>query len=169
MALLEAQAQSLGLPLTLVELPEPCPNKAYEKAVLLELSKQQNNGLTQVVFGDLFLEDIRQYRENFISSTGLSLSFPLWGENTGNLAKEFLQLGFKAVVCAVNPAVLSNRFLGRAYDESFLQELSPSIDPAGENGEFHTFVVDGPLFKRPLKIKTGAIHMTPGCHWIQLD
>lgn len=167
--LLEAQATSLGLPLTLVEIPESCPNKDYEAAINFELSGKKEDGITHVVFGDIFLKDIRKYRENLISPLGLSLSFPLWGENTKDLSQEFINLGFKALTCAIDPSRLSNNFLGKPFEESFISTLPRHVDPCGENGEFHTFVHAGPLFKSPLKMELGSIHMTPLCHWIQLN
>lgn len=153
---LELQASALGLPLHLIELPEPCPNTAYEEILKAELENFKTQGITHLIFGDLFLKDIREYRENFLKPLGFELVFPLWGENTTDLASEFLDLGFQAIVSGVMPGVLSGDWLGHPYDSTFLKSLPSQIDPCGENGEFHTFVTQAPNFQRkvPFFLKT---------------
>jgi uncharacterized protein (TIGR00290 family) len=145
---LELQASALNLPLHLVELPDPCSNAEYESALVQKLKVLKAQGITHLIFGDLFLKDIREYRENFLKPLGFELVFPLWGENTKELASEFLEEGFQAVISGVMPGVLSDSWVGQPYDLKFLKSLSPEIDPCGEKGEFHTFVTHGPNFQK---------------------
>jgi len=145
---LELQASALDLPLHLIELPDPCPNTQYEEILKAKLEPFKTQGITQLIFGDLFLKDIREYRENFLKPLGFELVFPLWGENTTDLACEFLELGFQAVISGVMPSVLSQSWVGHPYDSAFLSSIPPNVDPCGEKGEFHTFVTHGPNFQK---------------------
>jgi diphthamide synthase (EF-2-diphthine--ammonia ligase) len=145
--LLEAQAISLGLPLHVVELPWPCPNAVYEQQMTAALETANGAGVTQMVFGDLFLEDIRTYRETQLAGTGITAVFPLWGEPTAALAAEMLDAGISAVVTCVDPA----------HDEALLRALPSTVDPCGKRGEFHTFVANGPGFTQPLAVTIGEI------------
>ena|SRR5579862_9165486 len=154
--LLLGQAESLGLPLFEVLIPKDASNEIYEKAteaVLLRLKK--NNSITSVVYGDLFLQDIREYREKFLTRLGFECIFPLWGIDTKKLAFQFIKDGFRAIVCTVDPKKLDPQFCGREFDGSFLSEIPSTVDPCGENGEFHTFVYDGPIFKDRLRVSVG--------------
>ncbi len=138
--LLEQQARSLGYPLEIVYLTKNSSNEEYEDRLKEKLLKYKGRGVSSVVFGDIFLEDVRKYRENNLAQVGMTGIFPIWKRDTGELAHAFVDLGFKAVITCVDSNVLDKRFAGRAYDEQFLSELPSSVDPCGENGEFHTFV-----------------------------
>ncbi|MBE3590620.1 MAG: adenine nucleotide alpha hydrolase [Firmicutes bacterium] len=156
-SLLDAQARALGLPCTRVEIPPDCPNDVYEERMGRALVRLREEGVDAVVFGDLFLEDIRAYRERQMEGSGLRPLFPLWGRNTAALAREFLAAGFRAVVVTVDPRQLDPRFAGREYDADFLAELPPGVDPCGERGEFHTFVYAGPIFPAPVPVRRGEV------------
>jgi uncharacterized protein (TIGR00290 family) len=151
--LLDLQAKSLGYLIEKVFIPYPCPNQVYEEKMGSVLSAYKAKGVSHVIFGDIFLEDIRRYREDKLSQVNLESAFPLWGENTRILANEMLNAGFRAVVTCVDPKKLKPTFAGRQFDASFLKDLPPKVDPCGENGEFHTFVYDGPVFKEPIPIE----------------
>jgi uncharacterized protein (TIGR00290 family) len=153
--LLEAQAEALGLPLHVVELPWPCPNEVYEERMSAAVSEALNAAVEIVGFGDLFLEDVRRYREEALAGSGLEPLFPLWQRTTAKVAQEILTVGVRAVVTCVDLAQASEELAGRWYDEAFLRDLPSSIDPCGENGEFHTFVVDGPSFSWPIEVTLG--------------
>jgi uncharacterized protein (TIGR00290 family) len=155
--LLEAQAKSLGLPVHVVELPWPCPNEIYELRMNEAVDKATDGGVEHMVFGDLFLADIRAYREQQLAGTGISPVFPLWERPTDVLAREMLDAGVRAVVTCVDPSQAPAEIAGRWYDADLLAELPASVDPCGENGEFHTFVVDGPGFGYPLDVTLGDV------------
>lgn len=155
--LLEAQAEALGLPLQVVELPWPCPNGVYEERMAAAVDVAREAGVEVVGFGDLFLEDIRRYREEALAGSGLEPLFPLWRRPTGVLAREMLTAGVRAIVTCVDLAQAPAELAGRWYDETFLEDLPGGIDPCGENGEFHTFVVDGPGWAHPLDVAVGEI------------
>lgn len=155
--LLEAQAESLGLPVHVVELPWPCPNEIYERRMSEAVCAATDAGVEHMVFGDLFLADIRAYREQQLAGTGLSPVFPLWQRPTDVLAREMLDAGMRAVVTCVDPSLAPAEIAGRWYDADLLGDLPASVDPCGENGEFHTFVVDGPGFRNPLDVTVGDI------------
>jgi uncharacterized protein (TIGR00290 family) len=155
--LLEAQAAALGLPLWKVPIPSPCPNEVYEQAMAAAVARAVAEGFTHIAFGDLFLEDIRRYREEKLAGTGLTPLFPLFGVDTTRLAREMIDGGLKARLTCVNPAVLDRRFAGRDFDASLLDELPASVDPCGERGEFHSFAYAGPMFSQPISIKSGEI------------
>jgi uncharacterized protein (TIGR00290 family) len=153
--LLEAQAAAAGLPLIKVFIPHPCPNEVYEQAMAEALAQARTDGITQVAFGDLFLEDVRRYREERLAGTGIQPLFPLWGQDTRRLAREMVGAGLRAHVTCVDPKQLAPSFAGRTYDHQFLNDLPAKVDPCGERGEFHTFAYEGPMFTRPLPILPG--------------
>jgi uncharacterized protein (TIGR00290 family) len=153
--LLRVQAEAVGLPLHEVRIPSPCPNEVYEAAMARALQDARAAGVSAVAFGDLFLEDVRRYREERMSSTGLEPLFPLWGRPTRALAEEMIAAGQKAVLTCVDPRVLAPAFVGRAFDAALLRELPDAVDPCGENGEFHSFAWDGPAFRRPVPVRVG--------------
>ncbi len=156
-ALLDAQADALGLPVEVVALPWPCPNETYEGLMGAAVDRARAAGIDVVVFGDLFLADVRRYRERMLEGSGLGPLFPLWQQPTGELAGRLLAVGVRAVVACVDLGRLPGELAGRWYDESFLADLPPDVDPCGENGEFHTVVVDSPDFARPLAVTVGEI------------
>ncbi|MBI5105752.1 MAG: adenine nucleotide alpha hydrolase [Solirubrobacterales bacterium] len=149
-ALLREQAAAVGLPLVEVALPDPCPNEAYEARMAQALGAPPLLAAREFAFGDLFLEDLRAYREDRLARAGRRARFPLWGRDTARLAREVLDAGFRATITAVDPARLDPSFAGREYDAALLADLPADVDPCGERGEFHTFVWDGPVFSRPL-------------------
>src|SRR5215468_8447512 len=155
--LLEAQAEALRLPLWKVPIPSPCPNDVYERAMAAAVTRAVAEGFTHIAFGDLFLEDLRRYREDKLAGTGLTPLFPLFGADTTQLAREMIEAGLKARLTCVNPNVLDRRFAGRDFDASLLDELPASVDPCGERGEFHSFAYAGPMFSRPISIRSGEI------------
>jgi uncharacterized protein (TIGR00290 family) len=155
--LLHRQAESLGIPLVEVRIPPACPNDVYEERMAGALASPPLEALEAVAFGDLFLEDVRGYREERLASVGKRAVFPLWGADTWALAREFVADGFDARVVCLDPRRMPRTASGRTYDESFLDELPPGVDPCGENGEFHTFVSAGPLFARPVACRTGDV------------
>ncbi len=153
--LIEQQAKSLGLPLHKVFIPKASSNEEYEAKMHETLTKFKQDGISKVVFGDIFLQWVKEYRENNLSKLGMKAIFPIWGRDTTELTRSFIALGFKAVVTCVDTRVLDKSFLGRVIDESFTTQLPPDIDQAGENGEFHSFVFDGPIFKEGIAYKLG--------------
>jgi len=153
--LLERQAASLGLPLHQVLISKGASNEEYEMEMAQAFSEYQQNGIDSVVFGDLFLEEIRAYRDQFLTKYRMKGLYPIWRRNTTDLIKEFIELGFKAVLSCVDSKTLDKSFAGKTIDEDFLNSLPAIIDPCGENGEFHTFVYDGPSFAQPLKFAIG--------------
>jgi len=156
-ALLRTQAQLLGLPLTIVRIPYPCPNEVYEREMGHALGRAREEGVQAVVFGDLFLEDVRRYREVQLAKAGLKGVFPLWQRPTRELAREMLQSGLRARLVCVDPRHLDASFAGREFDEHLLDDLPPGVDPCGERGEFHTFVTHSPLFRTPVVVRPGAV------------
>lgn len=159
-ALIEMQAQSIGIPAEFATLPQNPSNDEYESALKAAAQAWRNDGIEYVVFGDIFLQDVRKYRENLFRKTGLHIHFPLWEKDTDTLSKEFLRDGFEAKVVSTDSAKLDDSFAGRDYDESFLRSLPKNVDPCGENGEFHTFVYDGPIFSNPILVKCEDIRAT---------
>ena len=156
-SLLRAQAESVGLPLVTVPIPSPCPNDVYEEAMAQAMRKALEEGITHIIFGDLFLEDIRKYREAKLAGSGIQPRFPLWGLDTHQLAREMVQAGLRAVLTCVDPKKLDAAFAGRRFDAELLAELPAEIDPCGENGEFHTFAYAGPMFQAPLEVEGGIV------------
>jgi uncharacterized protein (TIGR00290 family) len=153
--LLHAQAAAIGLRVVEVRIPLPCPNAVYEAAMERALGEPPLDAVTEVAFGDLFLEDIRAYREERLAPSGRRALFPVWGRDTEALARTFIEQGFEAIVATVDPRFLDAPFAGRAYDAQLLDDLPPTVDPCGENGEFHTFVHAGPIFDAPIAVETG--------------
>jgi uncharacterized protein (TIGR00290 family) len=160
--LLQAQADSLGMPLWQIPIPSPCPNDVYERAMAESVGQAVADGFTHVAFGDLFLEDIRRYREERLAGSGLTPLFPLFGLDTTVLARTMVASGLRARLTCVNPTVIDARFAGREFDASLLDELPASIDPCGERGEFHTFAYDGPMFARPIRVESGEVVLRDG-------
>ncbi len=156
--LIEEQAQSIGIPLWIAPLPWPCPNGRYEEVMAEVCGRAVNEGVEAVVFGDLFLEDIRAYRERMLAGTGLEPLFPLWREPTQTLAHEMIAGGLHARLACIDRKKLDVSFAGREFDARLLEGLPPEVDPCGENGEFHSFVYDGPMFRRPIAVESGALH-----------
>ena len=156
-ALLEKQADSLGLPLHQVLISKDATNQEYEMKMGEAFSVYSGQGIDSIVFGDLFLEDVRAYREQFLARHNMRGLFPVWKRDTGRFIKDFIALGFKAVVTCVDSRILDQSFAGRIIDEAFLSSLPSQIDPCGENGEFHTFVFDGPTFARRVEFSLGEV------------
>ncbi|HEY6427857.1 MAG TPA: hypothetical protein VIX84_11605 [Acidimicrobiales bacterium] len=154
-ALLEAQAAMLDLPVHVVELPWPCPNEVYEERMADALDLAHAAGVEAIVFGDLFLEEVRRYREDALRDTGLHPVFPLWQRPTPEIAQELLAFGVRALITCVDVAQAPREITGRWYDQTLLDELPDTVDPCGENGEFHTVVVDGPGFSEPIQVDRG--------------
>jgi diphthamide synthase (EF-2-diphthine--ammonia ligase) len=154
-SLLDAQAQAAGFPPIKVPIPYPCPNAQYEKAMEEAMSQARAAGVYHVVFGDLFLEDIRKYREQKLAGCGMQPLFPIWGLDTEGLARQTVEAGLRAYVTCVDPRKLSRVFAGRLDDAQFLTDLPAGIDPCGGNGEFHTFACAGPMFRAPIAAQVG--------------
>jgi uncharacterized protein (TIGR00290 family) len=155
--LLRAQADAADLPLWPVLIPWPCSNAEYEAAMNVAMERARADGIAHVAFGDLFLEDVRRYREERLAPTGITPLFPIWGTPTGALARQMVDGGLRARLTCVDPKSLDARFAGREYDAALLGELPASVDPCGERGEFHTFAYDGPMFRRPVPIRSGEV------------
>ena len=166
--LLERQAAALGLPLEIVTIPPQCVNAEYESRMEAMLLTWKNRGVTDVAFGDIFLQDLREYRENNLARVGMKAMFPVWLRPTRELASEFIALGFRAVTVCVDPKILDESFVGREIDESFLAALPAVADPCGENGEFHSFVYDGPGFSTPVEFTLGEKVLRDGFYFCDL-
>jgi uncharacterized protein (TIGR00290 family) len=166
--LLEAQAFTLQIPLTTIELPEEPDLMEYETAMMDKVKWLKQQGITTSIFGDIFLEDLKNYRQEKLAEAGIECVFPIWKENTPELAREFIDAGFKAIVVCVNEQFLDKSFCGRIFNHSFLNDLPDNADACGENGEFHTFVFDGPIFNYPIRFTRGEIvykeYKAPGNH-----
>jgi len=155
--LLEQQAESIGIPLEIMQIPEMPTMEVYENVMQKTLEKLKNKGITHSVFGDIFLEDLRQYRENKLATMGFKGVFPIWKIPTHDLIHEFIALGFKTIVICVNEKYLDKSFVGRIIDQQFIDDLPENVDVCGENGEFHTFSFDGPIFSKPIDFQIGEI------------
>lgn len=155
--LLRAQADAAGLPLRTAELPHPCDNAAYEAAVAPVVEAAALDGVTAMAFGDLFLEDVREYREALLAGTGVRPVFPLWGRETTALARAMVDGGVEAVIACLDPQRVPHALAGRRFDRALLEELPPSVDLCGENGEFHTCVLAAPVFRRRIAARTGEV------------
>lgn len=166
--LLQAQAAAAGLPLHVIALPWPCSNDDYERIMSGFLATAQSAGVTDMAFGDLFLEDVRGYRERNLAGSGVNPVFPLWGRPTAALARRMIEIGMEARLATVDLARLDASFAGRCFDSALLEELPDSIDPCGENGEFHTFVTAGPMFSRPIGVTTGETVVRDGFAYCDL-
>ena len=156
-SLLDMQAEAVSLPLRKVFIPDPCPNEVYERAMEAALREARAEGVQAIAFGDLFLEDIRRYREANLAGTGIEPLFPLWGSDTRELALTMVRGGLRAFVVCVDPKILDPSFAGRMYDRRFLEDLPAEVDPCGEHGEFHTFAFQGPMFRTPIAVRPGDI------------
>lgn len=167
-ALIERQAASLGVPLRCIYIPKNATNDEYERRLADALATCHDEGVEEIAFGDLFLADIRAYREEFLARTGMRGLFPLWQRETGSLIREFIALGYKAIVTSVNANRLDRTFAGRMIDNDFLDALPPHVDPCGENGEFHTFVYGGPLLKHDIRFRVGEVSAGDGHHYCDL-
>lgn len=155
--LLEQQAESIGIPLEIMEIPEMPTMEVYEDVMQQTLEKLKKKGITHSVFGDIFLEDLRKYRENKLATMGFEGVFPIWKIPTQDLIQEFIALGFKTIVVCVNERYLDKSFVGRIIDQQFIDDLPNNVDVCGENGEFHTFSFDGPIFEKPIDFEIGEI------------
>jgi uncharacterized protein (TIGR00290 family) len=155
--LLARQADAAGIPLVEVRIPPACVNEVYEARMAQAFASPPLSDVEAVAFGDLFLEDVRAYRERRLAANNMRGLFPLWERDTGVLAREFIAAGFQAIIACLDPRVLDASFAGRAYDGQLLAELPASVDPCGENGEFHTFVHAGPIFAEPIACETGEV------------
>ena len=153
--LLDRQAESIGIPLHKIEFPARVSMQIYTDTMRREVERLKEQGYSHCIFGDIFLEDLRKYREEQLNEVGIQASFPLWKQDTKELLREFIDLGFKAITVCVNAKYLDEHFCGRVLDHSFIEELPAEVDPCGENGEFHTFVYDGPIFKSPIDFGIG--------------
>lgn len=162
------QAEALDLPLYEVFIPKGCSIDVYEERMSRAMSNLKQIGVEGVVFGDIYLEDVRRYREENLAKIGVKAIFPLWGWDPYLTARRFIELGFKAVVVCVDSRILDESFTGRLFDQSFLENLSGDIDPCGERGEFHTFVFDGPIFRRRVNFKIGEIVLRDGFYYCDL-
>jgi uncharacterized protein (TIGR00290 family) len=153
--LLERQAESVGLPVHIIRLPDPCTNENYDTIMQQFLKDTIANGIQYMAFGDLFLEDIRKYREDQLEGTGISPLFPLWKTPTRELAEDMLKANMEAYISSIDLKKLPERFVGQKWSMDFVRDLPKDIDPCGENGEFHTVVVDGPMFQSPIPVRVG--------------
>lgn len=160
--LLKLQAAAAGLPLWEIPLPWPCSNDIYDQAMADTCAKAVDAGISAIAFGDLFLEDVRKYREDRLRGTGLQPLFPLWGRNTVHLIREMIDSGLRARIVCVDPSKMPADFAGRDLDHELLRQLPHIVDPCGENGEFHTFTFDGPMFRELIPIKSGECVMRDG-------
>lgn len=156
-SLLDAQAEAVGLPLVKVSIPSPCPNAIYEAAMRKAMEQARAAGVTHAVFGDLFLEDIRAYRQKNLAACGMTPVFPLWKLDTRKLAQEMMAAGLGAYLTCIDPKKLAPSFAGRLFDARLLADLPAGVDPCGENGEFHTFAFSGPMFRLPIPVEVGEI------------
>ena len=154
-ALLDRQIAALGLPCIKVPLPSPCPNEVYETRMAETCARIKQDGIEHIVFGDLYLADIRAYREEKLAQVGIRALFPLWQRNTTALAREMIASGLVAHVACLDPRQIDRRFAGRRFDQTFLDDLPAGVDPCGENGEFHTVVTAGPMFDAPIPVAVG--------------
>ena len=166
--LLERQAEAVDIQLQKIPIPYPCPNEVYQARMREVLERWKARGVTHVIFGDLFLEDIRKYREQQLALINLAPVFPVWGRDTAGLAREMLTKGFRAILSCVDPRRLDRSFAGREFDASLLRDLPAGVDPCGENGEFHTFVYDCPLFRQPIQVDVGEHVARDGFEFVDI-
>ncbi len=166
--LIRMQAERIGLPLVESLIPPNANNAIYEAALEAAIKPFVAAGVKKMAFGDLFLEDIRKYREGLLDRFGMEALFPIWNEDTQQLSREFIQSGFRAVVVCIDPRHVKADFCGREYDLDFLEELPETVDPCGERGEFHTFVYAGPIFREPIGIRRGCVVLREGFYFCDL-
>jgi uncharacterized protein (TIGR00290 family) len=155
--LLQLQAEHIGIPLQVIEIPFPCSNEQYEEMMARFVEGARGENIEQFAFGDLFLEDVRSYRKEKLSGTSITPVFPIWGVHTSQLSREIVSSGLRAVITCVDPKQLPEQFIGREYNQEFLNDLPQGVDPCGENGEFHSFAYAGPMFQKPLQISLGEV------------
>lgn len=155
--LLDQQAQHMNIPLTLIELPESTDTILYQEYMKNTMREFSEKGIRTAVFGDIFLEDLRAYRESQLAKISIRAEFPLWGKNTNELLDTFLKLGFKTIITCIDASKLDSSFVGRIIDETFIESLPSDVDPCGEHGEYHSFVFDGPIFSKPISFTKGEI------------
>jgi len=167
-SVLEAQARAAGLPLHVVHIPHPCPNDVYEAQMRVAMADARANGFTHAAFGDLFLEDIRRYREEKLTGSGIEPLFPVWGIPTGELAEQMMDGGLRARLACVDTRRLDESFVGREFDRSLLRDLPSGVDPCGERGEFHSCVYAGPMFNEPIALHAGDTHAVAPFMWRDL-
>ena len=160
--LLRMQAQSIGLPLDIIELPWPCSNQDYEQVMAVFTAEAKSKNIDHFAFGDLFLEDVRDYRVEKLAGSGIEPIFPLWGLSTDRLARQMIRSGLRTLVTCIDPKQLAQSFVGVEFDDEFLASLPATVDPCGENGEFHSFVFDGPMFKQKIDISVADIALRDG-------
>ena len=166
--LLRIQASRIGLPVEEVWISRGAANSEYESQLSKALAHSRAMGVSSVIFGDLFLEDIRKYREERLSAAKMTAVFPLWKRDTKELASRFVRDGFRAILCTVDPKVLDPAFCGREFDESLLADFPAGVDPCGENGEFHTFVYGGPIFEKDIVVKRGDVVLRDGFYFADM-
>ncbi len=167
-SLLVRQAESLGLPLREVKIPPQCVNPIYEARMETAMREQFTQGVRHVAFGDIFLQDLREYRERNLARLGMEAIFPIWKRDTRELAQDFCEQGFRAIAVCIDSKRLSREFAGRELDESFFGDLPAGVDPCGENGEFHTFVYDGPIFSTAIAVDRGEVVERDGFYFCDL-
>ena len=155
--LLHRQAESIGLPVEEVTIPPQCPNSVYEERMGETILRYRGRGIRHLGFGDIFLEDLRAYRENKLMPADMTAVFPIWKVDTRELARRFIREKFRAITVCIDPRKLDPSFAGRELEASFFRDLPQDVDPCGENGEFHTFVFDGPIFRQPITVEMGAV------------
>jgi len=170
-ALVEAQAAAAGLALWRIPLPSPCPNNVYEARMAQAIARALDAGVTHIAFGDLYLEDIRDYRVRMLAGSGIEALFPIWctPDDTPALARRMLDAGLRAVITCVDPGQLAPRFAGREFDAELLAELPAGVDPCGERGEFHTFCFAGPVFDAAIPVQPGETEIRDGFHFTELQ
>ena len=166
--LLARQAAAIGLPLQEVRIPPECVNPVYEARMREALLSQKAAGVRQVAFGDIFLQDLREYRERNLAQVGMTAVFPIWRRDTRELARDFCEKGFRAIAVCIDSKKLGREFAGRELDKSFFEDLPAEVDPCGENGEFHTFVYDGPIFSNVIAVERGEIVERDGFYFCDL-
>ena len=171
--LIRNQADSLGLPLDVVSIPQQCSDEEYRQRMESAMRRHHARGCRSVVFGDIFLQDIRRYREEHLAKVGMKPVFPIWQADSRDLSRTFIETGFQAVITCVDTQALPSSFTGRLYDRSFIADLPAEADPCGENGEFHSFVFDGPIFSKPVRFRRGEVVLRDGrfsfCDLLPLD
>lgn len=166
--LLKEQAKSIGLPLDIIEIPHPCDHDEYVAIMKAFIASAKERGIECFAFGDLFLEGIRTYRETLLQGSGITPLFPIWGISTDTLARQMISCGLRAVISCIDAEQLSEKYAGREYDQSFLKDIPDEIDPCGENGEFHSFAFDGPMFQYPIRIAIGETICRDGAYFTDL-